>query len=140
MSKIDLFAAIRRDVRDGLSSRAIEAKYRIGRRTVSAAVASALPPPRKTLRRQALSRWARRRADPAADALAYDEQHLLVRDLCAIATPAGDADQWWIDGDDRPQCRHCGTGHLIGYADRGQVPELEQRLAQLRARLAAGGR
>jgi DNA-binding transcriptional ArsR family regulator len=88
-------------------------------------------------RYQTLSRWARRRADPAADAAAYDETHLLVCDLCAIAVPAGDADQWWPDGDDQPQCRQCDTGHLIGYADRGQVPILDERLTQLRARLAA---
>jgi hypothetical protein len=89
-------------------------------------------------RYQALSRWARRRADPVADAAVYDEQHLLVCDLCAIATPADvdDAERWWTD-DNRAECRQCGAGHLIGYADRGQVPALEQRLAQLRARLAA---
>lgn len=89
-------------------------------------------------RRQALSRWARRRADPAADALAYDETHLFVCDLCAIATTAEDAERWWPETG-RPQCHRCGAGHLIGYADRGQVPTLEQRLAQLRARLAAAG-
>jgi hypothetical protein len=93
-------------------------------------------------RYQALSRWARRRADPVADAAAYDEQHLLVCDLCAIATPADvdDAERWWTADDDQAECRQCGTGHLIGYADRGQVPALEQRLPQLRARLAAAGR
>jgi hypothetical protein len=50
MSKIELFAAIRRDFAAGMSGRAIEVKYRIGRRTVSAAMPSALPrkamPPR----------------------------------------------------------------------------------------------
>ena len=46
MSKIELFAAIRRDAAAGMSGRAIEEKYRVGR-TVSAAMASALPPPRK---------------------------------------------------------------------------------------------
>lgn len=88
--------------------------------------------------RQALGRWARRRTDPGAYAAAYDETHLLVCDLCAIATEAAgdDVDRWWsVDGAD---CRECGTGHLIGYADRGQVPTLEQRLAQLRARLTRG--
>jgi hypothetical protein len=88
--------------------------------------------------RQALGRWARRRADPAADAAAYDEQHLLVCDLCAIATPAAtdDADRWWTTDEVGSECRQCGAGHLIDYADHGQVPALEQRLAQLRARLA----
>jgi hypothetical protein len=37
MSKIDLFAAIRRDACAGMSGRAIELKYRVGRRPVSAA-------------------------------------------------------------------------------------------------------
>jgi hypothetical protein len=89
-------------------------------------------------RREALSRWARRRADPAAEATAYDEQHLLVCDLCAIATPAAtdDAERWWTTDEEGAECRQCGAGHLIGYADRGQVPALDQRLAQLRARLA----
>ncbi|WP_164842321.1 hypothetical protein [Actinoplanes solisilvae] len=49
MSKIELFAAIRRDAAAGMSGRAIEKKYRIGRRTVSAAMSSALPPPRKAM-------------------------------------------------------------------------------------------
>lgn len=42
MSRIELFAAIRRDLAAGVSGRAIEEKYRVGRRTVSSA--SALPP------------------------------------------------------------------------------------------------
>jgi transposase len=49
MSKIEKFAAIRRDLAAGMSGRAIEEKYRVGRRTVSAATASALPPPRKDM-------------------------------------------------------------------------------------------
>lgn len=48
-SKIELFAAIRRDAAAGMSGRAIEDKYRVGRRTVSAAMASALPPPRRAM-------------------------------------------------------------------------------------------
>jgi DNA-binding transcriptional ArsR family regulator len=88
-------------------------------------------------RYQALSRWARRRADPVADAAAYDETQLLVCDLCAIAVPADTGDQWWTDDDDRPQCRQCGTGRLIAYTRRGQTPTLDERLTQLRARFAA---
>jgi hypothetical protein len=49
MSKIELFAAIRRDASAGMSGRAIELKYRVGRRTAGAALASALPPPRKAM-------------------------------------------------------------------------------------------
>jgi transposase len=49
MSKVDLYAAIRRDARAGLSSRALESKYRVGRRTVTSALASAWPKPRKSL-------------------------------------------------------------------------------------------
>jgi hypothetical protein len=49
LSKIDLFAAIRRDARDGLSGRALAGKYKVSRRTVKAALAWALPQPRKPL-------------------------------------------------------------------------------------------
>jgi transposase len=48
-SKVELFAAVRRDARvDGLSIRVLAAKYRVHRRTVRQALASAIPPPRKT--------------------------------------------------------------------------------------------
>lgn len=46
-SKVELYAAIRRDVRAGMSARAVERKYHVGRRTVVKAVASAWPQPRK---------------------------------------------------------------------------------------------
>jgi hypothetical protein len=46
-SKVELYAAIRRDVRSGLSGRAIERKYGVGWRTVVAAMSSARPAPRK---------------------------------------------------------------------------------------------
>lgn len=85
-------------------------------------------------RHQALSRWARRRVDPVAEANAYDEQHLMVCDVCAIAVPTVDAERWWPAVGD-PECQHCHTGHLIAYADRGQVPTLTERLTALRARL-----
>ncbi|MEV6971184.1 hypothetical protein AB0M47_39420 [Hamadaea sp. NPDC051192] len=49
MSKIEKFAAIRRDLAAAMSGRAIEEKHRVGRRMVSAAMASALPPPRKEM-------------------------------------------------------------------------------------------
>ncbi|WP_232234415.1 hypothetical protein [Actinoplanes sp. N902-109] len=49
MSKIELFAAIRRNLAAGMSGRAVEDRYRVGRRTVSAAAVSALPPPRKAM-------------------------------------------------------------------------------------------
>ncbi len=48
-SKVELYAAIRRDVRAGLSGRAIERKYRGGRRTIVAAMSSAWPAQRKKL-------------------------------------------------------------------------------------------
>ncbi|MFD0207039.1 MULTISPECIES: IS21 family transposase [Saccharothrix] len=48
-SKVDLYAAIRRDAREGLSQRALERKYGVGRRTVLKALASAWPEPRKPL-------------------------------------------------------------------------------------------
>jgi len=46
---VELFAAIRRDARvDGLSIRELAIKHRVHRRTVRQALASAIPPPRKT--------------------------------------------------------------------------------------------
>jgi transposase len=48
-SKVELYAAIRRDARAGMSARAIERKYNVGRRTIVKAVASAWPEPRKRL-------------------------------------------------------------------------------------------
>jgi transposase len=47
VSKTELYAAIRRDARAGMSGRAIERKYRVGRRTIIKALSSAWPEPRK---------------------------------------------------------------------------------------------
>ncbi|MDI6104675.1 hypothetical protein QLQ12_39400 [Actinoplanes sp. NEAU-A12] len=49
MSKVDLFAAIRRDTRAGMSVRAMAGKYQVSRRTVRAALQSAWPQPRKAM-------------------------------------------------------------------------------------------
>jgi transposase len=49
MSKVDLFAAIRRDYRAGLSVRALARKYQVSRRTVRSALTSAWPAPRKPM-------------------------------------------------------------------------------------------
>ncbi|WP_186315731.1 IS21 family transposase [Catellatospora sichuanensis] len=49
MSKVDLFAAIRRDSRAGMSVRALARQYRVSRRTVRSALQSAWPQPRKPL-------------------------------------------------------------------------------------------
>ena len=48
-SKVELYAAIRRDARAGMSGRAMERKYRVGRRTIIKALSSAWPEPRKKL-------------------------------------------------------------------------------------------
>jgi hypothetical protein len=48
-SKVELYAAIRRDARAGMSGRAIEKKHGVGRRTVGKALASAWPEQRKQL-------------------------------------------------------------------------------------------
>jgi transposase len=48
-SKVDLYAAIRRDVRAGMSNRAVQRKYGVGFRTVKAAMESVWPEPRKQL-------------------------------------------------------------------------------------------
>jgi transposase len=48
-SRVELFAAIRRDARvDGLSIRELAVKHHVHRRTVRQALGSAIPPPRKT--------------------------------------------------------------------------------------------
>jgi transposase len=47
--KVALYAAIRRESRAGLSGREIERKYRVSRRTVAKALASAWPEPRRKL-------------------------------------------------------------------------------------------
>jgi transposase len=47
VSKVELYAAIRRDARAGLSGRALQRKYGVGWRTVDKALASAWPEPRK---------------------------------------------------------------------------------------------
>lgn len=48
-SRVELYAAIRRDARAGLSGRALERKHGVGRRTVLKALASAWPEERKKL-------------------------------------------------------------------------------------------
>ncbi|WP_205314882.1 hypothetical protein [Nonomuraea lactucae] len=48
-SKVELYAAIRRDSRAGLSSRALQRKYGVGFRTIEKALASVWPEPRKPL-------------------------------------------------------------------------------------------
>lgn len=51
MSRVELFAAIRRDRRDdpGISARTLAKQYRVSRRTVAAALANAVPLQRKAL-------------------------------------------------------------------------------------------
>lgn len=46
-SRVALYAAIRRDARAGMSNRALQRKHRVGYRTVTAALNSAWPEPRK---------------------------------------------------------------------------------------------
>lgn len=48
-SKVDLYAAILRDVRAGMSNRALQRKHGVGFRTVKAALESVWPEPRKQL-------------------------------------------------------------------------------------------
>ncbi|MEV5879654.1 hypothetical protein AB0L75_36655 [Streptomyces sp. NPDC052101] len=52
-SKADVYAAIRRDARTGMSTRALMRKYGIGYETVQRALVSALPEPRKKMRPRA---------------------------------------------------------------------------------------
>ncbi|WP_405829129.1 MULTISPECIES: hypothetical protein [unclassified Streptomyces] len=48
-SKVDLYAAIRRDARGGMSLRALMRKYGVGYETVQKALISALPTPQKKM-------------------------------------------------------------------------------------------
>ncbi|MGW7529732.1 hypothetical protein [Streptomyces sp. NPDC054783] len=52
-SKVDLYAAIRRDARTGMSMRALMRKYGVGYETAQRALISALPEPRKKMRPRA---------------------------------------------------------------------------------------
>jgi hypothetical protein len=47
VSDVELYAAIRRDARAGMAKRALQRKYRVGFRTVVAALESAWPEPRR---------------------------------------------------------------------------------------------
>ena len=53
-SKVELYAAIRRDARAGMSGRALQTKYGVGWRTVQAAATSVWPAERKTYRKRGL--------------------------------------------------------------------------------------
>ena len=54
MSRVELYERIRKDNRDeGLSIRALSARHRVHRRTVREALASAVPPERRTPEREA---------------------------------------------------------------------------------------
>lgn len=52
-SRVELYAAIRRDARAGMSGRALERKHKVGWRTVRKALSSAWPEPRKEYPRRA---------------------------------------------------------------------------------------
>jgi len=75
-SKVELFAAIRRDARvEGLSVRALATRYRVHRRTVRQALAGAMPPPRKPPQR----------SSPVMDAVRDLIDSMLREDLAAPA-------------------------------------------------------
>ena len=54
-SRVEQFEGIRRDRRQGLSIRQLAAKHQVHRRTVRAALADAVPPPRKVPEREAVA-------------------------------------------------------------------------------------
>ena len=47
VSKVELYAAIRRDAHRGMSQRALTQKYNVGQKTVKQALANAWPSPRQ---------------------------------------------------------------------------------------------
>ena len=53
-SRVDLYAAIRRDARSGMSNRALQRKHGVGFRTVTAALESAWPKERDTYCRRSV--------------------------------------------------------------------------------------
>lgn len=59
MLRVELFEKIRKDHREGASIRALAEKHRVHRRTVRQAIASSVPPPRKSPEREspALGPW-----------------------------------------------------------------------------------
>lgn len=83
---------------------------------------------------QGLSRRARRGISPADLAVAYDQTHLLICDLCTITTPRESPYGFREPGE---ECWTCGRGHLTDYSHRDTIPTLTDRLHTLRALLAS---
>ncbi|GAA5187392.1 hypothetical protein GCM10023322_35660 [Rugosimonospora acidiphila] len=83
---------------------------------------------------QALGWRARRRADRAQLADAYDAARLLVCDTCALVYPRHDdaGAERYIAGDG---CAHCAVGRLTGYGRATAVPTLARRLDLIRGQL-----
>jgi hypothetical protein len=54
---------------------------------------------------------------------------------CGILTPTTEWEQPFDE-----ECRRCGGGRRVGYAHRGQIPTLAERLDQIRAQLRRGPR
>ncbi|MEU0156404.1 replication-relaxation family protein [Micromonospora fulviviridis] len=78
---------------------------------------------------------ARRHTSPAQLGAEHDREHLVVCDTCAIAYPRPDpAGPDWYAGE---HCPHCHHGTPLPYEHRDQVPTLTDRLAAIRAQLAA---
>jgi len=84
-SRVDLYAAIRRDARSGMSNRALQRKHGVGFRTVTAALESAWPkerkqPPKRGSRldayRVVIDDWLRSGPRRAAEAATHGEADL----------------------------------------------------------------
>ena len=98
-SRVELFAAIRRDARvDSLSIRELADKHSVHRRTVRQALASAIPPPRKH-RRGRRRGWSRsRRRSTRCCALIWMRRRNSV-------TPRGGCSPGWSRSTTRSSCR-----------------------------------
>ena len=87
-SRVDLYAAIRRDARSGMSNRALQRKHGVGFRTVTAALESAWPKERKQLPKRGsrldayrvvIDDWLRNREHVASAALFSNESATGIR-------------------------------------------------------------
>jgi len=96
-SRVELYAAIRRDARTGMSNRALQRKHKVGYRTVAAALDSAWPtarrpPPKRGSRldpyRGVIDNWLREDLD------APRKQRHTAKRIFPVGTPPSALKAW----------------------------------------------